>query len=170
MRRLFDVLKPAEISRSGQPTNKGEPPVQITGADINADTTKLNIIFSSSFKAELFSFLEHKGYLAFGQETKGIAQLLRYGLSEKNRSELEKNKSELDLSQYAGMRFELYQCYQDNNTVTLGLSMSLAENRKLKQALRTEGLDNLVPQDDWDNWDDRFIKTFFQRYVFGRQE
>ncbi|KTB49344.1 hypothetical protein [Dehalogenimonas alkenigignens] len=164
---IFKLFKRGGIAQPETGQDVAFEAVRITDTEKRFENTVIRLVLSPSFRKELFTFLEQKGYLAYGQENKGIAQLIRYGLSGKNRAKLEKNREDLDLSKYAGMRFQLSQWYHDLNAMTLGLSASLEENRKLKQLLRDRGMSGIITEDEWDKWDREFIDMLFKRYVFG---
>ncbi|RJO62153.1 MAG: hypothetical protein C4542_04825 [Dehalococcoidia bacterium] len=149
-----------KATQSAQPS-----PVRFLEALPESDKIRLKITMSSEFHQKLYEFLERQGFLYFGHEKEGIPLLLKYGLSEVSRTELEKNKEELNLSRYAAMRFQCSEYFAQNMAMTLGLRRELSRNRALKQKLIEKGQAKHLTPDEWDSWDEDFIDGLLCRYV-----
>jgi hypothetical protein len=115
-------------------------------------------------------FLKEKGIL----ESQGIPLLIQYGLSGENEEELEKLKDEMRSEngrnlwgEYAVMKFRAYEYFMENKVMVMNLPRMLDENRMLKRRLEMKGLTELIPKDEWDNWDQSVIDAYYKKYVFG---
>jgi len=144
--------------------------VRILEAKENEGKIYLRVAVSREFHNELHEFLKQKGYVSFGREKEGMSLLLEFGLSEENRSGLERNQSEMwkESSCYAAMTFQTAEYYARNTAITLGLNLHLQENRALKKELKEKGLGEFVLEDEWDKWDENFIDALYRRYVFHK--
>jgi len=117
---------------------------------------------------ELDQFLEGKGFL----KSEGISILIQYGLSDENEEELEKLRLEKESQMarlnrvYCTMKFKAYLYFMENKAMTMRLRSLLSENRSLKTRLKNEGLQNLIPEDEWDHWDEAVITGYYRKYVF----
>ena len=150
------------------PEERLAEPAQILEARESDGKVRLRVMMSKEFYDYLYGFLEEKGYLSFNQDKIVSSLLLKYGLSKETRAALEENKRETDklMSSYASMRFQTYEYYTRNSSIVCGLHNLLNENKALKQELKKKGFEQLVTEDEWDNWDDNFIEGIYQRYVF----
>jgi hypothetical protein len=54
-----------------------------------------------------------------------------------------------------------------NKVIVINLPRMLDENRMLKRRFEMEGLAELIPKDEWDNWDQSVTDTYYRKYVFG---
>jgi hypothetical protein len=144
--------------------------VRILEAKENEGQIYLRVAMSREFHCELHEFLKQKGYVFWGREKEGMSLLLESGLSEEDRSGLEKNQSEMskESSCYAAMTFQTAEYYARNTAITLGLNLHLQKNRALKKELKEKGLGEFVPADEWDKWDEDFIDVLYRRYVFHK--
>ncbi len=118
----------------------------------------------------LRQFLKEKGIL----ESQGIPLLIQYGLSEESGEELERLKNEMSVEaaqklwgEYAVMRFKAYEYFMGNKALVMRLSSILQENGMLKRRLKTEGLEKLIPKNEWGGWNNSIVDTYYQKYVFG---
>ena len=117
---------------------------------------------------KLGRFLNEKGL----SKRQGVMTLIEYGLSEESAEELERLKSEKESQmnrmwgEHAPMKFGAYEYFTENGALTRRLPLSLSRNRSLKKQLRDKGLHSLVPKDEWDDWKDEEVDSFFRRYVF----
>ena len=147
-----------------------QEPVRILEAKENGDKVSLRVAMSREFYNELYEFLKQKGYVSLGREREGMSLLLEFGLSEENRSGLERNQKEMwkESSCYAAMTFQTAEFYARNTAITLGLNLHLQENRALKKRLKEKGLGEFVLEDEWDKWDENFIDALYRRYVFHK--
>jgi hypothetical protein len=57
----------------------------------------------------------------------------------------------------------------ENKVMVINLPRMLDENRMLKRRLEMEGLTELIPKDEWDNWDKSVIDAYYRKYVFGER-
>jgi len=71
-----------------------------------------------------------------------------------------------DGSRYASLSFKASEYYERNFEITKGLNYHLRLNKELKRELKEKGLGDYVSEDEWDNWDENFIKELYRRYVF----
>jgi len=107
-------------------------------------------------------------------ESQGIPLLIQYGLSGENEEELEKLKDEMRSEngrnlwgEYAVIKFRAYEYFMENKVMVMNLPRMLDENRMLKWRLEMKGLTELIPKDEWDNWDQSVIDAYYKKYVFG---
>jgi len=116
-------------------------------------------------------FLSEKGYKA----EEALPLLVEYGLGCLDPLEMKRLNDEKELehikigTDYSILRFEAYQYFMDNKAMTMQLRLMLADNRRLKEKLREEGLGQM-PECEWDEWGEDEIKAFYDRYVFARRE
>lgn len=84
---------------------------------------------------------------------------------EEARSEMRSQGKELRRG-YAQMKFQAYEYFTANKGLTMRLRQTLRENRALKATLVEESHGELVPNDPWDDWDEKRIDEFYENYVF----
>jgi len=142
-------------------------PMKIVGVKADGDQVVLKAAMTVGLRARLYRFLEMNGCTYYGRDKATIALLLDYGLSEVTTEELQDNVERMNdqFSAYAAMRFQAYEYYVGNNSITQGLRYFLAKNESLKRRLREKGSGSLVPEDEWDTWDDAAIDAFYHRYI-----
>jgi hypothetical protein len=140
---------------------------RILGAVEDGDAVRLKVAMKNEFYGKVYRFLEAAGCTYYGRERATIAMLLDYGLSEVPVEELTKNVAEMNdqMSSYAAMRFQAYEYYAQNNSITQGLRYFLHKNESLKRKLREKGLGDRVPADEWDTWDEATVDGFYRRYI-----
>lgn len=134
------------------------------------EKVRLKVVIPYEVAEKLRLFLKEKGIL----EGQGIPLLIQYGLSSESEEELERLKNEMKSKiaqklwgEYAIMKFKAYEYFMENKAMVMKLSSMLQENRMLKRRLKTEGLQKLIPKDEWDSWDNSTIDAYYQKYVFG---
>ncbi len=149
-----------------------DPPKPLTILDTKKRGQKivLRVKMSDEFHTEFYQFLREKGFLCYGHEKPGIALVLEYGLSDRDRALLERGAAEMEthMSGYAATTFKLHECFEQNSAMASGLRLNLARNRSLKQKLNEVGLGSVVKHDEWDDWDEDRVSLFYQKYVFCR--
>jgi hypothetical protein len=143
-------------------------PVKILEVRESGSNVCLRVAMSFEFYNELYEFLKQTGLTCWGNDKKAIPLFLQIGLSEDTREELERNKEELLKvgSRYAALNFQTAEYYATNSDIAMGLRLHLQENKSLKRELKERGLGHYVSEDEWDRWDDDFIKELYRRYVF----
>lgn len=134
------------------------------------EKVRLKVVIPYEAAEKLRWFLKEKGIL----EGQGIPLLIQYGLSSESEEELEKLKNEMKSKtaqklwgEYAIMKFKAYEYFMENKAMVMRLSSMLQENRMLKRRVKTEGLQKLIPKNEWDGWDDSTVDAYYQKYVFG---
>ncbi|MEM3365770.1 MAG: hypothetical protein QXM93_05055 [Candidatus Methanomethyliaceae archaeon] len=135
----------------------------------NRKKARLKVSIPYEVAEKISQFLKEKGI----EESQGIPLLFQYGLSENSDKELESLKIEMKTEpaqklwgEYAVMRFKTYEYFIKNKTMVMKLSSMLQENRALKRRLEAEGLQELIPKDEWDCWDRSIIEAYYRKYVF----
>jgi len=132
------------------------------------EKARLKIVIPYKAAEKLDRFLKEKGL----PERQGIPMLIQYGLSGESEEELEKLKSEKESQMgriwgaYAVMKFRAYEYFTENKALTMRLPSSLSENRSLKRRLENTGIQSLVPKDEWDDWNQETVESYFRKYVF----
>ena len=127
---------------------------------------KIAVQFEAAEK--LNNFLKEKGL----PERWGIPLLIEYGLSDEGEGELEKLRGEMQSQmrhlwgKHAIMKFKAYELFTENARITLKLNILLSENRSLKKRLKDEDLQNLVPSNEWDDWDNTVTGKYYSKYIF----
>jgi hypothetical protein len=66
------------------------------------------------------------------------------------------------------MKFKAYEYLMENKAMVMRFSNMLYDNRLLKRRFQTKGLQKLIPQDEWDSWDESVIDSYYHIYVFGK--
>jgi hypothetical protein len=131
---------------------------------------RVKVPYETAKKVTLF--LGEKGI----PKSQGIPMLIQYGLSDESKEELERLKDEMESEngrnlwgEYAVMKFRVYEYFMENKVMVINLPRMLDENRMLKRRLEMEGLTELIPKDEWDNWDKSVIDAYYRKYVFGER-
>ena len=136
------------------------------------EKTHITVALPAISEKKVAEFLKNMGF----QWREGISLLISYGLSDKSEEELEQLKleRELDIDRlsraYAPMRFKTYLYSEENCALTMNLRSMLSENQALKRALEKGGLGNCFPKDEWDEWDEPTVESYYRKYVFRNQE
>ena len=136
------------------------------------EKTRLRVTLPANSEKQVDQFLKDMGF----RWREGIVLLISYGLSDETEVELEKLKlereSEIDrLSRaYASARFKTYLFSEENCALTMNLRSMLNENRALKGALKTQGMNNCFSKDEWDDWNEATVESYYQKYVFRNKQ
>lgn len=134
----------------------------------------LRITVPYEIAAELSHFLKEKGIL----ESQGIPLLIRYGLSNESKEEIERLKIEMKSEEarrlwgeYSVMKFKTYEYLMENKAMAMNLPNMLYENKLLKRRLKTKGLQKqkFTSKDKWDYWDESVIDRYYRKYVFANR-
>jgi len=131
---------------------------------------RLKVAIPHDAAEELYRFLREKGL----PEEEGIQRLILYGLNplskeEADSLEAEKSSPQKELSAYAPLRFKAYEYFMENRAITMQLRPLISENRRLKELLRANGLNEFFPRSEWDGWDEAKIEEYYSKYVFKRE-
>jgi len=149
-------------------------PPQLQSTDVAMTSEKkdeephLKIAVQPEVAEKLNRFLKEKGL----PERWALPLLVEYGLSDESEEELEKLRLEMQSKmrylwgKYAIIKFKAYGLSMDNTRITMKLNMLLSENQLLKKRLKDEGFQSLVPNDEWDNWDNTVTAKYYDRYLF----
>ena len=136
----------------------------------NREKLRVRIAIPYETAEKVRRFLKEKGML----ESQGIPLLIQYGLLSESEEELEKLRNEMRSEnarnlwgEYAVMKFRAYEYFVENKVMVMNLSKMLDENRMLKRRLEIEGLEKLIPRDEWDSWDESVADAYYRKYVFG---
>lgn len=161
---------PAGKPDSAARINNTVKPITILKAEEKEGKAYLQIKFDRAFYEEIAAFLIQKGYALNAGDKTGIYLLIEFGLSDDSPEELEKIKQEMlkSSSRNAAMSFRTAQYYSNNQTIAIGLTVHLSENRRLKQELKEKGLGQYVAENEWDRWDDEYVDGLYKKYVFGK--
>lgn len=128
----------------------------------------LKIAIQLEAAEKLNNFLKEKGL----PERWGIRLLIDYGLSDEGEGELEKLRAEMQSQmrhfwgKHAIVKFRAYELFTENARITFKLNILLSENRSLKRRLKDEGLQDLVPGNEWDDWDNAATGKYYSKCVF----
>jgi len=134
----------------------------------NRGKDRLKVAIPCEAAKKLEHFLKEKGFT----QKNGIPLLVDYGLSDQSEEELEKLKMERETqvgklySMYCKMKFYSYNYFRENKAIAMSLTLLLHENRSLKTRMKNEDLQDLVPKDEWDDWDESVIDNYYRKYVF----
>lgn len=154
----------------GRP-RKGEPPedadtVSILGVRRHAKSVKLTVRFEGKTWKELSRFAREKGHV---RREEFLSLLFSYGVSDREGIDIGKRRSEMFAlgGSYSTVRFQAYELFTDNRALTLALSSTLSDNRRLRRLAEEQGL---APpkKEEWDDWSRATIDGFYQRYLFVR--
>jgi len=138
-------------------------PVTVEGKVIDNDRVSLEISFGKEFWERLETFLKQKQL----KTREGIALLLEYGATEVDTARHLTTEEKFAISgRYSSLRFKLFECFQENRAIAVGLSVHLDENRRLKRKLTELKGEEAVPQNDWDSWDSKTVVEYQNRYLF----
>lgn len=167
MKGLWQVFPKKEKVAPSQEEHTLQP-VRILEVKESGENVCLQVRMTPEFYNELCEFLEQKGFASHKQKNEVMTLLLEFGLSEEEHKELERNRDEIGKvsSKYAAMSFQTSEYYSRNGAITMGLRLHLQKNRALKNKIKEKGFAEFVPEDKWDNWDEKFISELYRRYVF----
>jgi len=107
------------------------------------------------------------GFLSDREKAEAISLLLEYG------APVESTAKELTMAEkfavgasHSSLKFRMFECFQENKAIAVGLAVNLALNRSLKkQVAKLQGVE-AVPHDGWDAWDDAEISEYLNLYLF----
>ena len=132
---------------------------------IENERVSLEISFGKEFWERLETFLKQKHL----KTEEGIALLLEYGSPETDTATtLTTEEKSAIHGKYSSLRFKMFECFQDNRAMVIGLSVHLNENRRLKKKLAELKGVKAVPQDIWDSWDNKAVAEYQNKYLFTR--
>jgi len=140
-------------------------PVTVEDKVVDKDRVSLDISFGMEFWERLEDFLKKKQL----ETSEGIALLLEWGAPEVDTVRHLTMAEKCGIAgPYSSLHFKLYECFQDTRAMTIGLSVHLDENRRLKRKLAELKGVEAVPQDAWDSWDNKTIMEYLNKYLFMR--
>lgn len=152
-------------------SRKRKPPedldtVSILGVRRREKSVRLIARFEGKTWKELSRFAREKGYV---KREELLSILFSYGVSEREGVDIEKHHSEMFAlgGKYSAMKFQAYELFTDNRALTLALSSTLPDNRRLRRLAEEQGL---IPakKEEWDDWSQEAIDGFYKRYLFVR--
>lgn len=154
----------------GNARNRKQPEdvdtIGILAVSNHGESVKLTVRFEGRTWKELSKFAKEKGYV---KREELLALLFSYGVSEREGVDIEKRHSEMFAlgGSYSAMKFQSYELFTDNRALTLALSSTLPENKKLRRLAEERGL--IRPKkEEWDDWNQEAIDGYYKRYVFVR--
>ena len=140
--------------------------VSVLGVKSHGKSVKLIARFEGKTWKELSKFAREKGYV---KREELLSLLFSYGMSEREGVDIEKRHSEMFVigGRYSAMKFQAYELITDNRALTMALSSTLPDNRRLRRLAQEKGL---IPpkKEEWDGWNQEAIDSFYKRYVFGK--
>jgi len=140
--------------------------VDVINVEKAKEVVKLTVKFDGKIWMELANFLKEKGFVRKGD---GLSLLFAYGVSEREGIDIEKRRAEMIAigSRHAVMKFKAFSLFDYNRALTIGLSVMLRENRRLREKAEEFGLISPI-REAWDNWNQDVIDGFYKKYVFIR--
>lgn len=143
-------------------------PVSIESKLVEGNTVTLEIAFGDDFWEKLDTFLRQKlGHLNEREAAEAVALLLDYGVPEENTArELTMAEKFALGAGHSSLKFQMFECFQANRAIAVGLAVNLPHNRSLKKRLAELRGAEAVPHNDWDSWDDAKINEYQNRYLF----
>ncbi|MDG6920927.1 MAG: hypothetical protein JRN59_05300 [Nitrososphaerota archaeon] len=132
------------------------------------ESVKITARFEGKTWKEISSFARQMGYTAMKEL---LPILFSYGVTDEEGVDIEKRRSEMFAlgGRYAAMKFESYQLFSDNRALSMALSTMLPENKKLRKLLAEKGL-TPAKHEQWDDWAQDEIDSFYKKYVFILKE
>jgi len=143
-----------------------EKPVFIETKIVHGTTVSLDLSFGHEFWTKLSIFLRNQGI----ENCEGMALLLEYGAQElDNSKELSTAEKFAVSSRYSSLKFRMFECFEENRAIVVGLSVHLHENRELKEKLIQIKGKGAVTQDEWDDWGSKDVEEYQNKYLFSRR-
>ena len=132
------------------------------------ESIKITARFEGKTWEEISGFARRMGYTAMKEL---LPILFSYGVTNEEGVDIEKRRSEMFAlgGRYAAMKFESYQLFSDNRALSMALSTMLPENKKLRKLVAEKGLAP-AKHEQWDDWTQDKIDSFYQKYVFILKE
>jgi len=163
---LIRARWPKVVRRTGDASNW--PPLTIESKFVEDASVSLEISFGGAFWEKLEKFLREKmGFLTDGEKAEAIALLLEYG------APVESTAKELTMAEkfavgasHSSLKFKMFECFQENKAIAVGLAVNLAHNKSLKKQLAKWRGAGTVPHNEWDAWDDTKVSEYLNRYLF----
>ncbi len=155
------VLKGTEGAASG-------PPVGIESKVVEEDAVSFEVSFAGDYWEKLETFLREKiGTLTQREKADAIALLLEYGAPEENTArELTTAERFAVGAKHSSLKFKMFECFQENKEIAVGLTVHLALNRSLKKQIAELRGAEAVPRDEWDSWNDAKVSELQNTYLF----
>jgi len=140
--------------------------VSITSVIDNGDQVRIKASFKGGTWNKLTRFGREKGYTSMKEL---LPTLFAFGVTEREGVDIEKRRSEVFVlgGKYAAMKFEAYRRFADNRALTMALSSMLPENKRLRKLAAQKGL-AVMKKEDWDDWDQGTIDSYYKKYLFIR--
>ncbi len=146
------------------------PAVVVECRSVSDESVTLSLSLTKGFMKTLEDFLSAKlGFLASPQRNEAISLLLEWGSSGSPQGTPLTNAEKFAIvGMHSSLHFKLYECYNDNQSVAMGLRAHCELNRRLKKRLVEVMGPAAVPRDEWDSWDEAVFERFQRKYLFLR--
>lgn len=140
-----------------------ERPVMVESSAIEGGSVNLVLSFGRGFWHRLEAFLKQRQL----KTSEGVGLLLEYGAPETDTARVLADSERFAVGgRYSSLTFKLYECFQENREITVGLGLHLSDNRFLKKKLAGLRGEEAVPRDEWDVWDKTTLDRYRDRYLF----
>lgn len=144
------------------------PPVSVGSSSPEPDGITLEASFGKEYWDTVEKFLRERiGFLTDREKAEAVSMLVEYGAPEENTArELSMAEKFAAGGERSLLHFKMYECFQENRAIAVGLAIHLARNRALKKQLASLQGDAPVPRNEWDSWDDATVSEYQNRYLF----
>lgn len=156
------------IFGSGRKDRQAEDVDTVAVLEVNnhGESVRVTAKFEGKTWKDLLRFAKDKGYV---KREELLSLLFSYGVSGREGVDMEKRHAEMFAlgGRYSSMRFRAYELFTDNRILTLGLSSTLPDNKRLRRLAEEKGL-TTGKEEEWDSWDREKVDSFYNKYVFVR--
>ena len=144
------------------------PPVSVESRIVEEGAISLEVSFAGDYWEKVETFLRQKiGYLNEREKADAIALLLEYGAPEENAARERTAAEKFAIgAKHSSLKFRMFECFQENKAIAVGLTVHLALNKSLKKQIAELRGAEAVPHDEWDSWNDAQISELQNTYLF----
>ena len=155
------VLRKSKVVSDG-------PPVAIENREVKGEAIVLDVSFRKDYWEKVETFLRQKvGSLTEREKGEAISVLLEYGAPKENAAkELTMTEKFAIGGMHSSLKFQMFECFQANRAIVVGLGVNLPLNRSLKKQIAALEGAGAVPHDEWDSWDEAKVNEYMNRYLF----
>lgn len=144
------------------------PPVSVESKIVEEGVVSLEVSFAGDYWEKVETFLRQKiGHPTEREKADAIAMILEYGAPKENAAREWTMTEKFAIgAEHASLKFRMFECFQENKAISIGLTVNLGLDRSLKRQVAELRGGEAVPHNEWDSWGDAKVSEYQNRYLF----